>query len=229
MSRTVASTTCQRITDQCAQGFYIGREIPAEDASFLRGPNQWPRLPTELFHAPVIDYYQEMLRLSHHLLQLLVIALGHHPSCLEQFTREPVMNLKLLHYPPHTSNDPMQFGAGAHTDFGAMTTLLQQPGVDGLQVYDAGADEWVPVPAVEDVFVVNMGDLVQKWTDGKYSSTLHRVINKAEGDRYSVPCFYHGDLRATNPFKLAEEGGGGETVEEHIRRKFDASYGLEKK
>jgi len=85
------------------------------------------------------------------------------------------MNLKLLHYPPHTSTDPLQFGAGAHTDFGALTILLQQPGADGLQVYDAKNGEWMPVPATEDVFVVNMGDLVQKWTGGQYASTLHRV------------------------------------------------------
>lgn len=207
------------------EGFYIGREIRPEDASFLRGPNQWPALPAEQFRNPVTDYYKEMLRLCNKLIEMLVIALGHSPSVLEHFTREPVMNLKLLHYPPHTSKDPMQFGAGAHTDFGAMTILLQQPGVEGLQVYDTVSDEWMPVPALEDVFVVNIGDLIQKWTDGKYSSTVHRVINKAGGDRYSVPCFFHGDVGATNPFT---PGASSETVEHHIRKKFDASYGLEK-
>ena len=66
------------------------------------------------------------------------------------------MNLKLLHYPPHTSEDPLQFGAGAHTDFGTMTVLLQEPGKHGLQVYYAPTDEWLPVPAREDVLIVNM-------------------------------------------------------------------------
>lgn len=158
---------------------------------------------------------------------MLVIGLGHDPGVLKKFTNEPVMNLKLLHYPPHTSNDARQFGAGAHTDFGTLTILLQQPGKPGLQVYYAPTDEWLAVPAVEDVFVINMGDLVQKWTGGEYSSTLHRVINASDEDRYSVPCFYHGDLNATNPFKLGE--ANGETVEEHIRRKFDQSYGLKGK
>ena len=165
-----------------------------------------------------------MLRLSTTLLEILVIGLGHDPSVLSTFTKEPVMNLKLLHYLRHTSTDTRQFGAGAHTDFGTMTILLQQPGKHGLQVYHAPTDEWLPVPAVEDVFVINMGDLIQKWTDGAYSSTLHRVINKADGDRYSVPCFYQGDLRATNPFK--PEDGSGETVGEHVKRKFDLSYGM---
>ena len=168
-----------------------------------------------------------MLRLSHSLLEMLVIALGHEPKVLEKLTKEPVMNLKLLHYPPHTSKDTRQFGAGAHTDFGTMTTLLQQPGKHGLQVYYKPTDEWLSVPAVEDVFVINMGDLIQKWTDGEYSSTLHRVINASDGERYSVPCFYQGDLGATNPFK--PDVAGGETVEEHVRRKFDQSYGLKGK
>ena len=168
-----------------------------------------------------------MLDLSTTLLTILVAALNHPSSVLEHFTREPVMNLKLLHYPPHTSPDPLQFGAGAHTDFGALTILLQQPGAHGLQVFDTREGEWIPVEAREGVLVVNLGDLVAKWTGGVFASTVHRVINAAGGERYSVPCFYHGDLRARNPFQ-ADEGEGGETVEEHIRRKFDASYGLGK-
>lgn len=164
-----------------------------------------------------------MISLCSSLLEILVIGLGHSPDVLESFTREPVCNLKLLHYPPHTSTDKRQFGAGAHTDFGGITILLQQPGKHGLQVYYEPTGEWLPVPAVEDVFVVNLGDLVHKWTDGQYRSTVHRVINAADGDRYSVPCFWHGDLHAINPFKPGD--GNAETVEEHIRKKFDKSYG----
>ena len=234
----------------CKEGFYIGREVPADQIAFLRGPNQWPDLPETAFHEPVTQYYQQMLRLSTSLLEMLVIGLDLDVSVLKTFVAEPVMNLKLLHYPPHISKDARQFGAGAHTDFGAITILLQQPGKHGLQVYYAPTDEWLHVPAVEDVFVINMGDLIQKWTDGKYSSTLHRVINaagedrysvpcffqgdlnatnpfKPGGDRYSVPCFFEGDLNATNPFKSGEQDG--ETVEQHIRKKYDQVYGVEVK
>jgi len=194
-----------------------------EKMGFLRGPNQWPELPEEAFHAPVNEYYDHMLRLCSSLLEMLVLGLGHDISALDTFTREPVMNLKLLHYPKHISQDERQFGAGAHTDFGGITVLLQQPGKHGLQVYHQPSGEWLPVPAVEDVFVINMGDLIHKWTKGTYNSTLHRVVNASGGDRYSVPCFYHGDLSATNPFNPSD---ASETVEEHIRRKFDSSYGL---
>ncbi|KAK5685140.1 hypothetical protein LTS10_003216 [Elasticomyces elasticus] len=210
----------------CKEGYYLGREVPLKQVGFLRGPNQWPDLPDEEFHAPISQYYEHMLRLGGSLLEMLALGLGHDVSVLEAFTEEPVVNLKLLHYPKHISEDPKQFGAGAHTDFGAITILLQQPDKHGLQVWHAPSDAWLPVPAVEDVFVINMGDLVHKWTDGRYSSTIHRVVNASGGDRYSVPCFYQGALSATNPFK---PGDNTETVEQHIRRKFDMSYGLSSK
>ncbi|EMD00770.1 hypothetical protein BAUCODRAFT_29134 [Baudoinia panamericana UAMH 10762] len=210
----------------CKEGYYVGREVAPDNVGFMRGPNQWPNLPEPVFHEPVTAYWQHMLSLGQALLEMLAIGLGHDVSTLRDFTKEPVMNLKLLHYPPHLSRDERQFGAGAHTDFGSITILLQQPGKHGLQVFYAPTQEWLSVPALENVFVVNMGDLIHKWTDGEYNSTLHRVINASDGDRYSVPCFYQGDLNATNPFK---PGAGDETVEEHIRRKFDSSYGLSAK
>lgn len=165
-----------------------------------------------------------MLRLARSLLQMLVLGLGHEIQVLESFTKAPVQNLKLLHYPPHTSTDSRQFGAGAHTDFGAITMLLQQPGKEGLEVYYAPDNEWLHVSSVEDRYVVNIGDLVQKWTKGAYRSTVHRVVNAAGDDRYSVPCFYEGDFSAKNPFD--PDDTSGETVEEHVRKKFDSSYGL---
>ncbi|KAF2097228.1 putative 2OG-Fe(II) oxygenase family oxidoreductase [Rhizodiscina lignyota] len=234
LKKNVSRRGYERIGDQTLdskalpdqkEGFYIGREIPPNDISFLRGPNQWPELPEENFHGPITEYYKHMLSLCNGLMEILVIGLGHNPAVLGTFMREPVCNLKLLHYPPHNSTDERLFGAGAHTDFGGITILLQQPGKNGLQVYYEPTGEWLPVPAVEDVFVVNLGDLVHKWTDGTYRSTVHRVINAAGGDRYSVPCFFHGDVKATNPFKPGD--GNSETVEEHIRNKFDQSYGTD--
>jgi isopenicillin N synthase-like dioxygenase len=209
------------------EGYYVGREVPAEDMSFSRGPNQWPSpdsLPEKDFRNPVTEYWQYLVRLCDTMMEILTLGLGHDISVLRDFTSEPAANLKLLHYPPHLSKDERQFGAGAHTDFGALTVLLQQPGKHGLQVFDRTSGEWIPVPAVEDIFVVNIGDLIHKWTGGKYNSTVHRVLNISGGDRYSVPCFYQGTMTATNPFKAGES----ETVEMHIRRKFDSSYGLKK-
>lgn len=207
-----------------SQGYYLGREVPLADASFLRGPNQWPDLAEDSFRRPLETYYEHMDNLGKSLLEMLAIGLGHDVSVLDTFTKEPVMNLKLLHYPPHLSKDVRQFGAGEHTDFGAITILMQQPGKDGLEVYYEPTKEWLSIPAVEDVFVINVGDMMHKWSDGRYKSTLHRVINKSGDERYSVPCFYQGDLDATNP--LGPREFSGETVEQHIRGKFNESYGI---
>lgn len=177
------------------------------------------------FRGPVTDYYNRLSTLARHILEILVLGLGLQISVLDKFTEDASQNLKLLHYPPHTSTDVRQFGAAEHTDFGCVTLLLQQPGAHGLQVYHAPAKSWIDVPAIEDVYICNMGDLIQKWTKGLYRSTVHRVVNASSGkSRYSVPCFYEGNFNATNPFD--PEDDGGETVEEHVRRKFDASYGI---
>lgn len=207
--------------------------MPLEKASFLLGPNQWPDLPEEVFRKPIMEYFDQMDLLGRSLLEMLAIGLGHDVSVLESFTKDAVKVLRLLHYPPTppapstTAMDGStrrQFGAAAHTDFGALTVLMQQPERPGLQVYYAPTEEWVDVPAVEGVFVVNIGDLVEKWSEGKFKSTRHRVINESDGHRYSVPCFYHGDLNATNPF-ASTSGADGQTVGEYVKSRYEQSFG----
>ncbi|KAJ5692062.1 2OG-Fe(II) oxygenase [Penicillium macrosclerotiorum] len=176
------------------EGFYIGPEEPGVETSFIHGPNVWPELPEEVFHGPVWKYYGEMLRLGRILWEILVQGLGH------------------------------PFGAGPHTDFGGVTCLLQQPGKDGLEVWHAAKEEWVAIPAQEDVYVVNLGDMIQKWTGGEYKSTRHRVINKGGGERLSVATFWHGDLDATSP--LNPDTPSNETVEQYIINRFSHQFRL---
>lgn len=182
-----------------------------------------------------------MLRLAHVMTELLTLGLGQDVAKLAALSQEPAMNLKLLHYPPSSEeapdtrnpHAPQRFGAGAHTDFGFLTLLLQQPGRDGLQVevddaHSPSGKSWMPVPAVADVLVVNVGDMLSQWTRGEYRSAVHRVLPvDRSGSRYSVACFYEGDYRATNPFIRAGEGPGN-TVETYIRLRFDRTYKLEK-
>jgi isopenicillin N synthase-like dioxygenase len=117
--------------------------------------------------------------------------------------------------------------AGAHTDFGCTTILLQQPDRHGLQVLYPPTKTWVPVPAKEDVLIVNVGDLLDKWTKGRYRSAVHRVVNIGTADRYSIAYFYQGNLTT----KLAPlDGSSGsdlvvETVEDHIKGKFKKTFG----
>jgi isopenicillin N synthase-like dioxygenase len=77
-----------------------------------------------------------------------------------------------------------------------LTILLQEHGVGGLQVWSDLKGVWIPAPAVEDAFVVNIGNLLQTWTGGYFRSARHRVINEGPHHRYSAPLFYYGNLDA---------------------------------
>ncbi|CAL3963816.1 unnamed protein product [Diplocarpon coronariae] len=83
------------------------------------------------------------------------------PKVFDEFkSNEAVASIRLLHYPPDESNDDRQLGAGAHTDFGAITLLLQDD-IGGLQVWDGGNRRWVDIKPNRNAYVVNVGDMLQ--------------------------------------------------------------------
>lgn len=111
-----------------------------------------------------------------------------------------------------------------HTDFGGITILLLQKGTAGLEVWYPPAEKWIHLPVQRGAFVVNMGDLMQRWTAGYYRSARHRVISPV-GDqhRYSVPFFVNGNLKLKC---TALNGSGLETVVgEHIRQRLIETMG----
>ena len=111
-----------------------------------------------------------------------------------------------LHYPPHPSDAKSnQLGAGAHTDWGLITFLLQDD-VGGLEVRNA-AGQWLRAEPIDGTFVVNLADLVPRITNGLYHSTMHRVLNNVSGrDRYSVATFFNPNYarRASTSFRRAD-------------------------
>lgn len=164
-----------------------------------------------------------MNRVVRTLLALLAHTLPHGPSIFTAFLSPvPLAILRPLHYPPAP---PGTVGAGGHTDFGALTLLLQD-GAGGLEVLHEGA--WTAVPPDRDAFVVNVGDMLERWTRGVYRSATHRVVTAGDGarDRYSVPFFFDGNLETRLvPWDGGREGEVYVTVEEHMVEKYRETYG----
>ena len=211
------------------EGFYMGRELAADDprvlaGTFNHGPNQWPRdLPG--FRETMDAYFVQMEALCALTMRALALALELPEHHFDPLCEDALCNLKLLHYPPQPSNALRdEKGCGAHTDWGAITYLLQDD-VGGLQVWDA-AHGWIDAPPVPGAYVLNLGDLIARWTNDRFTSTLHRVINRSGRERYSVPFFFTGKadhriecLIQTETAKYAPTTAIGH-LEEMMRRSY---------
>lgn len=218
------------------ESFYCGIDYPDDHPYVLKGHhsyghNQWPEdLPT--MPAQCQAYIGSMLGLCQRLMQLMAISLDLPEHYFDHTATNPMVTLRLLRYPPHPEGaDEQTFGAGAHTDWGAITVLAQDHH-GGLEVCMPDGT-WAAAPPVAETFVVNLGDMIPRWTNGRYHSNPHRVRNVHSGGhaRHSIPFFYSPDYEArVEPVRTcvgpdAPPRFDACTVGEHLRQMYAQTYG----
>ena len=153
----------------------------------LHGPNQLPDLPG--FREAWQAYFDEAEEASLRAHRGLAVALGLESTWFEDLGHGFMYHLRMLHYPPtsRVAPAPGQPGCGTHTDYGSVTVLTDD-GIGGLQV-QTREGTWIDVVVPDGSAVVNLGDLMAIWTNDRYVSNPHRVVNPPETDRYSIPFF----------------------------------------
>ena len=173
--------------------FDVGIDLPLDDPQVkaglpLHGPNQWPDL--ENFRTPVETYFTAIHQLGLQLLEVFALSLNIDQQFFTQYYTKPTVLMRMMHYLPQSSSlSSNSIGATAHTDFGLMT-ILNQDNLGGLEIQLLDGS-WISAPSIPGTFVVNIGQLMARWTNDVYKATTHRVINRSNKERYSIPFFFN--------------------------------------
>jgi isopenicillin N synthase-like dioxygenase len=191
--------------------FSIGLELPEDDPSVLagealRGPNNWPDFMPSLQPA-LYGYYEAIGACGADLLRAVALSLDIDEAFFESKYAKRMQRTQMVYYPPQPPlSDADQFGVAPHTDYGCIT-LLWQDDVGGLQVKELATDSWIDAPPIPGTLVVNVGDLLARWSNDRFRSTLHRVVNKSGKERYSIATFYDPTYGASvDPRDLGLDG-----------------------
>jgi isopenicillin N synthase-like dioxygenase len=175
------------------EGLYFGAE--GEPGRPLHGHNLFPSQASAADLQPAVEAWMaSMTELGQVLCRGVALALGQDADWFERdLTADPTVLFRIFRYPPRPAGDE-GWGVAEHTDYGLLT-ILAHDGTPGLQVRSPhDPDHWIDVPAVEGTFVVNLGDMLDRMTQGRYRSTPHRVRHATGGpgarDRLSFPFFF---------------------------------------
>lgn len=179
--------------------YQIGLELPRDDPAVLagqplRGPNQWPGgVPG--FREAFTRYFDEIALCGRTLLCAVAVSLGAAPDFFVGKYDKPLQRTQAVYYPPHpTDHEGELFGVAPHTDYGCVT-LLWQDDVGGLEVLHRSG-QWVSATPIPDTLVINIGDLLHRWSNDRYLSSQHRVTNRSGRERLSIATFYDPDFTA---------------------------------
>jgi len=222
------------VTHDLKEVFFYGTEVAADDPDLLAGVplvalNQWPSDESVALKQSVQRYHSALCDVGARVLSAIAVSFGLPKNLFESHYQKPLARGQLVYYPPSQADDEkaQRFGVAPHTDFGVLT-LLYQDNSGGLQV-KARTGEWIEAPPIPGTLVVNTGDLLQRWTNDRFESTLHRVINRSGKARYSMPVFY--DPASTAIIDPAELGvnrfatnhppiSAGDHIQSRNRRNF---------
>jgi isopenicillin N synthase-like dioxygenase len=179
------------------EAFQMMLDLPPDDpdvraGNIMAGPNRWPD-GAPAFRAAMEAYFAAMIDLTRLLLSAFARGLRLPDDIFSAHFRKPLTQLRLLHYPPQPPDSDAE-GVEAHTDTGAFTILLQDD-VGGLEVRTRDG-RWIAAPPISGALVINIADMMQRWTNGRFVSTPHRVRNRTGRDRISVPFFANPDYLA---------------------------------
>jgi isopenicillin N synthase-like dioxygenase len=169
------------------ESFILGGEYNNEnltDDHTLRGQNQWPDFLPEM-QSSAMSYFAHSHDVAFHLMRGFALGLDLDESFFLKSCTAPLSRMAYVYYPnQREEHGEQQFGVGPHTDFGVLTVLCQDS-VGGLQIETING-EWVHAPPIEGTLIINVGDLLSRWTEGVYKSTPHRVVNSSGGERLSL-------------------------------------------
>jgi isopenicillin N synthase-like dioxygenase len=198
------------------QVFDCGFEVAGSDLPTY-APNLWPDAPAE-FRVIVENYYVRALVFSADLLAAIAGAIGEDAAYFRAQFDQPMALLRGNYYPPRPKDaGAKDFGIATHTDYGCLT-LLAMDGTPGLEVRKRGGG-WVPVLAPVGEFVINFGEMLEIWTQGRVVATPHRVVGGSD-ERMSIPLFYNPNAD-TN---VAPAGAPAISAVDHLQKRFDETY-----
>jgi len=182
-------------THDLKEVFFWGTETKPDDPDVQAGKplvavNQWPTEAFPRLKAELLPYYDALCTVARSIMASIAVSLDQPAEYFNACYKTPLARGQLVYYPPSTAAHEAEgrFGVAPHTDFGVLTLLLQDNS-GGLQVQNKFGD-WIEAPPIDGTLVCNIGDLLARWSNNRFTSTVHRVVNRSESARYSIPVFF---------------------------------------
>jgi len=194
---TLRTSTVETVTKpNLNEALFVARDLPNDHPDVVadrrfRSANRWPSdLPG--FREVIVDYCNTMERLVQKLVRLYARALDLPAEYFDGPFKEPQYKLRMTHY-PHQAGPPQdEFGIAPHTDTGFLTLLAPKRGAGSLDPY--AKRQMIDAPAIPDAYVVNGGQLLQRWTNDCFLATPHRAVNRSGGERYALAFFCDSNI-----------------------------------